>query len=153
MKHIVLAIVGLCVLPINAQQKCDCVYPYHPDPPCVHQCTSIVMMAASKEELESHFGLSPQDASKLLENRSSLRTVACETEPQHGIDTNEVSAKLETSITQLIGNAHYNAAVSRFQDLTSKRPKSNFDVFAKVQSTDESTAKKLRSVTVEEICH
>jgi lipid-binding SYLF domain-containing protein len=41
MKSVVITL-GLCALAMHAEDKCSCVYPYKPDPPCVAQCTGSV---------------------------------------------------------------------------------------------------------------
>src|SRR5271165_1114586 len=92
----------LCAVSMKAQKKCACVYPYEPDPPCVQQCSSVLIMSAhSEEQLRSLLGFSPQDASKLWENRRSLRKAACETKSPGMPDISKVSANLEVGITGL----------------------------------------------------
>jgi hypothetical protein len=124
MKIAVLGFV-LCVVSMkaqNTQQKCACVYPFEPDPPCVQQCSSMIILSANSEELlRNVLGFSPQDSSKLWKHRGALRKGACET----GKDASKVSAELESSITRLIGEDHYDAFVQRFRTLDSNKNAAN----------------------------
>lgn len=149
---IAIAAFVLCVVPMKAQQKCDCVYPYQPDPPCVKQCSSMVVMSAhSEKQLTTLLGFSPQDASKIWQNRSSLLKAACETASQRIAAISLLSANLEGSITRLIGEDHYNAFVSRFRALELKRePKTN--VFVSAHSTDAEAVGNLTLVTADKLC-
>ncbi len=152
MKIAVLGFV-LCALSMNAQQKCACVYPYEPDPPCVQQCTSMLIMSAqSEKQLRTLLGFSPQDASKLWENRTSLRKEACETELSHKQDVSKVSAKLESSITRLIGKDHYDAFVSRFRALDLKRELNTNIFVSEHQMTDANAVGKLTLSTADQVC-
>jgi hypothetical protein len=143
----------LCAVSMKAQQKCACVYPYEPDPPCVQQCSSMVIMSAhSEEQLRNLLGFSPQDASKLWENRRSLRKAACDNQSPSRPDISKVSANLEVGITRLIGESHYDAFVSRFRTLAFKRmPDSNVFVSAEGKM-NASAGGKLTLATADQLC-